>query len=325
MPEVSANDWDAFVAGQSGVHLLQTSGWGVFKEAFGWQAVHVIAGEAGAQILIRKLPLGFSLAYIPKGPVGQVQDMLWSEVETLSRTHRAVFLRVEPDSWQPDGESERPESFLAGTHAVQPQRTILINLEGEEEALLARMKQKTRYNIRLAERRGVRVRPSDRVDLFYEMMTITGSRENFGVHSQAYYQKVYEIFHPIGACELLVAEYEAELLAGLMVFQHQGRAWYFYGASTEAYRNLMPTYLLQWEAIRWARAKGCRTYDLWGVPDEDETILENEFTSRSDGLWGVYRFKRGFGGRVTRSAGPWDQVYHQTLYGLYQWFVGRDG
>jgi lipid II:glycine glycyltransferase (peptidoglycan interpeptide bridge formation enzyme) len=324
MPEVSASDWDAFVAGQSGVHLLQTSGWGAFKQAFGWQAVRLISGEAGAQILFRKLPLGFSLAYIPKGPVGQTQKAFWDEAEDFSRRQRAVFLRVEPDAWQPEGELARPENFLAGAHAVQPQRTIVISLEGNEDTLQARMKQKTRYNIRLAERRGVQVRSSDRVDLFYEMMTITGSRDNFGVHSQPYYQAAYDIFHPAGACELLMAEYEGETLAGLMVFQHQGRAWYFYGASTEAHRNLMPTYLLQWEAMRWARAQGCRIYDLWGVPDEDERVLEDEFTSRSDGLWGVYRFKRGFGGDVRRSAGPWDRVYHQLLYGLYQWSAGRE-
>jgi lipid II:glycine glycyltransferase (peptidoglycan interpeptide bridge formation enzyme) len=257
--------------------------------------------------------------------VGTPDPAFWSELEILSRAQRAVFLRVEPDLWQPDGETKRPDGFIMGTHPIQPQRTILINLEGDEDALLARMKQKTRYNIRLAERRGVVVRPSNRIDLFYEMMTITGTRENFGVHAQAYYQKAYEIFHPIGACELLVAEYEGELLGGLMVFQHQGRAWYFYGASTEAHRNLMPAYLLQWQAMRWARSKGCHIYDLWGVPDEDESVLEADFTSRSDGLWGVYRFKRGFGGQVLRSAGSWDRIYHRQLYGLYQWVVGREG
>ena len=104
-----------------------------------------------------------------------------------------------------------------------------------------------------------------------------------------------------------------------MVFYQGWRAWYFYGASSDEERNRMPAYLLQWEAMRWARLHGCREYDLWGVPDEDESVLEANFTGRSDGLWGVYRFKRGFGGKLARSVGAWRRVYNPALYRLYQW------
>jgi lipid II:glycine glycyltransferase (peptidoglycan interpeptide bridge formation enzyme) len=103
------------------------------------------------------------------------------------------------------------------------------------------------------------------------------------------------------------------------------RATYLYGASSNTHRDAMPTYLIQWEAMRWARAQGCTEYDLWGVPDASPQTLEAEFTERSEGLWGVYRFKRGFGGELRRSAGPWDRVYNRPLYNLYRWWASRRG
>jgi lipid II:glycine glycyltransferase (peptidoglycan interpeptide bridge formation enzyme) len=124
-------------------------------------------------------------------------------------------------------------------------------------------------------------------------------------------------------CELLVAEYEGKTLAALMVFTHGRRAWYVYGASTDEERNRMPTYLLQWEAMKWAKARGCEEYDLWGVPDEDEATLEANFEKRHDGLWGVYRFKRGFGGELKRAAQAIDRVYDPLLYWAYLQFIGN--
>jgi lipid II:glycine glycyltransferase (peptidoglycan interpeptide bridge formation enzyme) len=106
-----------------------------------------------------------------------------------------------------------------------------------------------------------------------------------------------------------------------MAFARGRRAWYVYGASNDQERNRMPTYLLQWEAIRWAKSHGCTGYDLWGVPDEDEAKLEAEFESRHDGLWGVYRFKRGFGGKLKRAAQALDRVYNLLLYKLYLRFL----
>jgi lipid II:glycine glycyltransferase (peptidoglycan interpeptide bridge formation enzyme) len=153
---------------------------------------------------------------------------------------------------------------------------------------------------------------------FFSIMEQTGQRDDFGVHSLDYYQQAFDLFNPPGMCELFIAKYQEEVLGGLMVFSHGGRAWYFYGASSNAHRNLMPNYLLQWEAMKWAKTKGCESYDLWGVPDEDENILEANFSQRSDGLWGVYRFKRGFGGQVKRSIPAWDHVYNPLIYRFYQ-------
>jgi len=152
---------------------------------------------------------------------------------------------------------------------------------------------------------------------------LTGERAEFGVHNLDYYRRAYEIFQPLGMCELLQAEYQGEPLAALMVFAYGERAWYIYGASSNKERNRMPPYLLQWEAMRWAKARGCTMYDLWGVPDCDENELEEHFTNRSDGLWSVYRFKRGFGGELRRGAGPWDRVYNPLLYTFYRWWMNR--
>ena len=131
----------------------------------------------------------------------------------------------------------------------------------------------------------------------------------------------FELFDQVGQVALFLAEIDGEPLAGMMAFAFRGTARYFFGASSDTHRNLMAPYAVQWAAIKWAKAIGCTGYDLWGVPDEDEDTLEEEFTSRNDGLWGVYRFKRGFGGRLARTVGPWDRVYKALRYRLYQWAV----
>jgi lipid II:glycine glycyltransferase (peptidoglycan interpeptide bridge formation enzyme) len=155
------------------------------------------------------------------------------------------------------------------------------------------------------------------------MMLVTGGRDGFGVHSLEYYKRAYEFLHPKGLGEILLAEYDGKPLAALFVACNGHRAYYLYGASTDEERNRMPTYLLQWEAMKWAKARGCEEYDLWGIPDEDETTLEANFESRHDGLWGVYRFKRGFGGELKRAAQAMDRVYNPLLYWVYLKFIGN--
>ncbi len=320
---LEASTWETFLREHPNAHILQTAAWGEVKAAFGWRVARVVVGAVGAQVLFRPLPLGLSVAYVPKGPVGSPEGWkaLWPALDALCRQERAVFLKVEPDVWEGEAAAAPPPGFRAAVHAVQPRRTLVVSLRGREEDLLARMKQKTRYNIRLAARKGVTVRPWDNVEAFYALLRETGARDGFGVHSLAYYRRVYEAFHPRGEAALLVAEYQGEPLAALMVLARGSRAWYFYGASTGRHRNRMPTYLLQWETMRWAKARGCAEYDLWGVPDADQEVLETQFAQRRDGLWGVYRFKRGFGGHLRR-APVWDKVYRPWLYRLYLRRVG---
>ncbi|HNT55210.1 MAG TPA: peptidoglycan bridge formation glycyltransferase FemA/FemB family protein [Anaerolineaceae bacterium] len=324
LPE--ASQWDQFTAARPDIHLLQTSAWAALKQPFGWDAAWVCQGDTGAQILFRRLPLGLRVAYLPKGPVGPDWAGLWPAVDRLCRSRGAIFLKVEPDAWEDAVDTLQPRlPGFTPAEPIQPRRTIVLDLSGPEADWLERMKPKTRYNIRLAERKEVTVDREADLAAFQELMTITGQRDGFGVHAPAYYRRAYELFQPGGHCALLTARYQGAPLAALMVFAQGSRAWYFYGASSDAERSRMPTYLLQWEAMRWAAAQGCTSYDLWGVPDAAEDVLETDFTQRADGLWGVYRFKRGFGGQLLRSAGAWDRVYHPALYRLYGLYRRRTG
>jgi lipid II:glycine glycyltransferase (peptidoglycan interpeptide bridge formation enzyme) len=250
------------------------------------------------------------------------------EIDSFCQRHKSILLKVEPDSWCTPDKNEPnlpPNGFRNSRHSIQPSRTIVVDLKGDESSVLGRMKQKTRYNIRLASKKGVVVRESADIHLFHRLVVETSERDQFGVHNLEYYRRAYSLFQARGECEIFIAEYEGMPLAGIMVFLHGERAWYFYGASSNKHRDLMPNYKLQWEAMRWARGQGCSEYDLWGVPDEDLEDLEGQFMKRSDDLWGVYRFKRGFGGEVRRSQGPWDRVYNPILYKVYELRVSKLG
>ncbi|HEY3344432.1 MAG TPA: peptidoglycan bridge formation glycyltransferase FemA/FemB family protein [Anaerolineaceae bacterium] len=325
MTELNRSDWDAFLRDFPEAHLLQTAAWGDLKASFGWSAARVSAGKTGAQVLFRPLRLGFTLAYLPKGPLGEDWNALWPQVDALCRRRRAVFLKVEPDIWKGAcvDLAGRLPGFVPSPHEIQPPRTLVIDLSGSEEQVLARMKQKTRYNIHLAEKKGVSVQQTADVDVFARMIAVTGERDGFAIHSAAYYRAAYTAFAEGERCALFIAEYAGQPLAGLMTFRSGKRAWYLYGASTELERSRMPAYLLQWKAICWARAQDCCEYDLWGVPDADLDELETHFEERTDGLWGVYRFKRGFGGDLHRAVGAWDRVYQPALYRLYRLWLSK--
>jgi peptidoglycan pentaglycine glycine transferase (the first glycine) len=328
--DIRERDWNSFVAASPGGHVLQSSQWGQLKERFGWQVARVAVEDqgqwqAGAQVLFR--PLGpRTIAYVPKGPIvdwadEQTTQALLEALHQLCRQRRALFLKIEPEVAEDPILAQRLTAlgFRASPQTIQPQCTILLDLVPDPADILARMKSKTRYNIRLAGRKGVIVREGKTEDLpgFYRLMRTTGQRDDFGIHSEAYYETAHQLFVPQGLAKLFLATCEDQVLAGIMAFAFGQRAWYMYGASSDEHRNLMPNYLLQWEAIKWARERGCQTYDLWGIPDEKEEVLEREFTQRSDGLWGVYRFKRGFGGQVMRYLGAYDYVYSPLLYWLY--------
>ena len=321
MPEFSLTDWKEYIQKYPDAHILQSAEWGELKSAFGWKAVRVQAGTIAVQILFRKLPLGLTIAYLPK-PAAKIfgkNTALGEEIDRVCKAHKAIFLKVEPDEWEKGDDTLSLTGWRIGD-AIQPPRTIVVDLSGTEDEILARMKQKTRYNIRLAKKKGVTVRAWNDIAAFNEMMQVTGGRDGFGVHSQAYYQRAYDLFQKTGTAELLVAEYEGKPLAAVMVFISGKRSWYMYGASNNEERNKMPTYLVQWKAMRWAKERGATEYDLWGVPDKDEETLEKHFTGtqRNEGLWGVYRFKRGFGGEVKRAAQALDRVYKPLLYAIYR-------
>ncbi len=336
--------WDKFVREHPHGSLLQTTAWASLKSRFGWAPKRIWVKKegrivAGAQMLIRSAALGMArMGYIPHGPLvnwdDQEQvDLLFNQINLAAYQNRTGFVKVEPLLWRDDFGAERwqqvAEQFhgRVDTDTIQPPRTVLIDLRPAEADILAAMKQKTRYNIRLAAKKGVTVRHGTRADLpaFTQLMRTTGQRNEFGVHVPKYYQVVYEQFDNYlpGTVALFMAEYEQKPLAAVMVFALGRYASYLYGASNNEERQRMPTYAVQWAAMQWAKGQGCDWYDMYGVPDYPEEELEAQFSERDDGLWGVYRFKRGFGGQIVRTVGPADFVYNRLTYKLYQWRRGK--
>ncbi len=182
------------------------------------------------------------------------------------------------------------------------------------------MKSKTRYNIRLSTRKEVIVRQGTAKDIpaFIKLMQMTGQRDAFSLHMPDYYKAVYEMLAPSGQLVLFMAEYETRPLAAIMVSKSGNTASYLFGASSNEERQRMAPYAVQWVAMQWAKENGCSWYDLWGIPPRSLEELEANFTERSDGLWGVYRHKRGYGGLIKRTVGPADRVYNNLVYKLYK-------
>jgi lipid II:glycine glycyltransferase (peptidoglycan interpeptide bridge formation enzyme) len=334
-------EWDEFVTHHPRGSILQTTRWAQLKNHFGWRSHRVWLrreGElvAGAQILFRSAALGMArIAYIPHGPLvdwedDEQVDVLLNQIDLAAYEHRAGLLKMEPLLWQRDMPPAEWEALCdrhecnPDTDTIQPPRTLIVDLQPSEEDILMAMKQKTRYNIRLSGRKDVEVRQGTMADIpiFNGLMQITGQRDDFEIHEPSYYKTAFEIFAPDHAA-MFIAEYEERPLAAIMVFAAGKTAAYLYGASSSEERQRMPTYALQWAAMCWAKERGCTEYDLWGVPDYPKEELEDNFIERSDGLWGVYRFKRGFGGELRRTVGAADRVYNKLLYRLYQWRRGR--
>jgi len=296
--------WDEFLREREG-HLLQSWGWGEFKSHFGWRAERLTVTDqasgqlkGAAQVLVRRLPLG-RMAYVPKGPVADPEDRdawarLLSSLREWGQERSVTFLKIEPD-WEgehPLAQLFEQEGYRASASGIQPATTIVVSLEEDEDDILKQMKSKTRYKIRLAQRKGVRVKEGDEgdVSLFYELMKETRDRDEFGIHGREYYVEAWRTFAPQDQTRLFLAYYDDEPLAGLMAFAFGSRAYYLYGASSDRHRNLMPNHLLQWRAMLWAKGRGCTSYDLWGVPDEaGEGDEDMEEVLKRGGLWGVYR------------------------------------
>ena len=192
-PILTPTQWEAYFSGQKDTHLLQSNAWGDLKSDFGWKVERVQVGESGAQILFRPILLGYSLAYIPKGPLGPWIDELLPTLDEICKKRRAFSLKVEPD------EEENPErvrdlldrGFQPSQHTIQPRTTLVVDIREDEDTILSNMHQKTRYNVRLSKRKGVEVRPWQDLDAFGRMVLDTAERDAFGAHTPAYYQRAY--------------------------------------------------------------------------------------------------------------------------------------
>jgi lipid II:glycine glycyltransferase (peptidoglycan interpeptide bridge formation enzyme) len=332
-----------------GSHLLQTHEWGAVKIDNGWLPTPWAwwneQGQVVAAALILRRRLfttswlkNPSVMYLPKGPLLDWGDVplrrqVLADLADIGQRNGAIFIKLDPDVGIGIGipgeagarECELGESVLQdlltyGWHLsdeqVQFRNTVLIDLTPDLDQLLANMKQKTRYNIRLAERKGVIVRVGDASDfeLLYRLYVETSIRDDFVIRDWRYYQKLWSTMLDAGLAEPLIAEVQGHPVAGVVIFRFAGRAWYMQGMSGLEHREKMPNYLLQWEAIRRAKLAGCQTYDLWGAPDE---FIEG------DPLWGVYRFKEGLGGQVVRGLGAWDLPVRPMVYRMYTEILPR--
>ena len=292
------------------------------------------------QIISNAFAARLSLLYAPKGPVldwtnESLRNRVLNDLQSLAKKQGAIFLKMDPDvvlgTGIPNGDGDvidnggqavmselERRGWRLSSDQIQFKNTVLIDLHPSEEAMLARMKQKTRYNIRLAEKKGVLVRIGtlEDLDMLYKMYAETSVRDGFVIRDNGYYQTVWKTFMSSEepTCEPLIADVDGEPVAGIFVFYFAGRAYYVYGMSRNAHREKMPTYLLQWEAMKRAKAKGCDVYDLWGAPDVFD---------ESDSMWGVYRFKEGLGGEVVRTLGAWDFAPNPFWYKMYSEIIPR--
>ncbi len=247
------------------------------------------------------------MAYVPKGPVLDYGDpnilaQMLAMLRAFAAECRVISLKIEPELVEPsDIATSLVEFGLRPASPVQMRSSIWVDLSATEDEILARQKQKTRYNTRLAERKGVIVEAARADDLeeWYEMYELTAKRDGFVIYRLEYYRRVLDILGESGLARLLLARHDGDLLAGIIVFRFGRLAQYMYGASSNEKRNLMAPYLLQWEGMRWAKHEGATIYDLWGIPDRLE---------ETEDLWGVYRHKRGYGGEIVRYIGAFDIV-----------------
>jgi lipid II:glycine glycyltransferase (peptidoglycan interpeptide bridge formation enzyme) len=319
--------WNTALASLPTAHVLQAWEWGEFKSRYGWQPARYLwlDGDrpcAAASVLTRRLGCWpVAVMYVPKGPALNYGDAVLLErvlgdLEHVARQARALFVKLDPDvqADTPIGAAVvaalRRPGWDASRAQVQFQNTMLLDLTRSPDELLAAMESKWRYNVRLATRKGVTVRQGVLADLplLYRLYAETAARDGFVIRPEAYYRDAWGTFIEAGLAQPLVAEVEGEAVAMVLIFCFAKRAWYMYGASRAVQREKMPNHLLQWEALRWAQEQGCTVYDMWGAPD----VLDE-----SDTLWGVYRFKRGFGGEFVRHIGAWDLPVSRPGYWLY--------
>ena len=343
-------NWDEEISTLPGRHILQSWEWGESKRSAGWQPAHQVWRDADDQVSAAALILTRSISllgidfplrvmYLPRGPLlrdwddRSLREQVLTDLRSLAKQQNVIFIKIDPEvayGRGVPGEGEaaeepgtaavisnlREENWKPSLEQVQFKNTMLIDLRPDTDQLLAAMKQKTRYNIRLAGRRGVTVRPGEESDLelLFNMYAETAVRDGFTIRNSEYYLALWKKFIAAGLAEPLLAEVEGEPVAGVIVFRFGGRAWYMYGMSRDAHREKMPNYLLQWEAMIRAKQAGCIEYDLWGAPDE---FVE------SDELWGVYRFKQGLGAEVVRFIGAWDLPLNQLMYRTYTRLLPR--
>lgn len=297
--------WDADLGRLTTASPAQLTAWGRLKSHYGYTARRLgVYDDDGprvlGQLLRRRMPLsGRDWLYCPYGPVLEPDDAeglgRWLEaLRDEGLLSRAAVLTLEPrlPERAPALRALEEAGFSPARQSVQPRATLLLDLRPEPEELLAGLERRTRYNVRLAERRGVEVvldNSAEGVAAFGELLAETSKRQRFLAHHVEYYQRVRECFGDAGS-DLLLARYDAETVAAVFLLYAGANAFYVYGASSRRHAEHKAAQLLQWRALLRARERGAVLYDFWGVPVEPR---------EDHPLWGVYQFKKGFGGEHT--------------------------
>ncbi len=305
--------YEQYVESSPKGHFLQSTEWAAVKSAWTWEGVLSRDAEGNIRgalgVLIRRIPvLPFTLLYAGRGPVCDIRDEeaiddLLAGVREIAKRHRGFEFRMDPDVPASDeafAALMRKKGFVfcddgKNFDGIQPRFVFRMNVEGKtEEEMLAFFSQKTRYNIRLAVKKGVEVRicGKEMVPEFTRIMSVTGSRDGFATRPAWYFERILDAMGE--HARLYMAFYEGNPVAGTLAIHYGDKVWYLYGASANEYRNVMPNYLLQWEMIRWALETKCRLYDFRGVSGD---------LSEDNPLYGLYRFKKGFNGDLCEFVG----------------------
>jgi peptidoglycan pentaglycine glycine transferase (the first glycine) len=303
-----------FVGSQVQSQFLQSWQWGEFqKEVSGkiWR-IGVIEDDgrllASAKLVKKQLPMGRSYFYCGRGPVigdikrsAVIMNELFKTIKDLATDEGAMFLRFEPVN---EFKISDFNFSISQTIDVQPSQTLILDLTKSEEEILQGMHQKTRYNIRLAEKKGVKIieAGADRFEEFWQLLASTGDRDDFNLHGRSYYQAMLKMDNSF--VKLLFAEYKGKLLAGNLVVFFGDTVTYIHGGSSNDNREVMAPYALQWHTIKLAKQAGFKYYDFHGI---DEV------------KWpGVTRFKMGYGGQIVKYPGTFDLVYDDAWYNIYK-------
>jgi len=319
------NIWNKFVAESEQGHILQSYEWAKFKGAGSWEPFIIALMEsneikAGISILSRKVPfLGSKFFYAPRGPVVDFKDKdlvktLIDAVRTEAGKRGAVALRIDPEIDETDSgaiSTLKDIGFVSNKKQIQPRATFIVDLERDIDSILSSFDEKTRYNVRLAEKKGVQVKRESNIngiEHFWKMYAETSKRDKFLIHPKEYYFKLKECLIDKDLADVFVAYFRGIPIASVVVFKFGKKILYMYGASLGVYRNMMPNHVLHWHVIKWAKENGYKQYDLWGVPVNPR---------EGHPLYGVYRFKKGFNGKNRTWIGVYDIPFNRFLY----WFV----
>lgn len=327
MQEKELEEYEEFVKNHPKGHFAQSLKWAELKKEWKHEIVTVRDEngkiQAAMLLLIRKIPVfKNTIIYSPRGPVCDVHDeKLLSELikkaEEVVKKNKGFLLQLDPDVPNNDMEFKKIvknngfnviEKLTNLNKVLQPRIVFRLNLKNKtEDEIFKEFHSKTRYNIRLAMKKGVTIRVGNREDIaeFEKLMEITGKRDNFPIRTKEYFEEIYDVLGKDNV-RFLFAEYEGKPIAAVLDFLYGDKVWYMYGASSNEYRNLMSTYLLQWEGIKWALENKCNYYDFRGICAIDENT-KNE---------GLYRFKKGFNPDLIEFTEIY-KVYNHFIYFMY--------